>query len=57
MARAIPVVRRAREYAADRALAIWDNLGENNLWKRMLKNVIATTTMGILIFLAPENVD
>ena len=42
-------LRRARRYGADRVVEIWDSLFKNNLWKRMLKNVIATTTLGASI--------
>ncbi|KAK4692880.1 hypothetical protein P7C71_g4409, partial [Lecanoromycetidae sp. Uapishka_2] len=36
-------LQKGRRYAANRAIEIWDNLSKNNLWKRILKNVIATT--------------
>lgn len=38
--------QRGRRYVAERVLEIWDNLQKNNLWKRILKNVIATTLLG-----------
>lgn len=37
------VLQRGGRYAEKRASEIWENLGKNNLWKRMLKNVITTT--------------
>lgn len=39
-------LQKGRQYAAKRVTEIWDNLGKNNLWKRILKNVIATTLLG-----------
>ncbi|KAI9878349.1 MAG: hypothetical protein M1830_001167 [Pleopsidium flavum] len=36
-------IRKIRHNGGDRAQKIWENLGRNNLWKRMIKNVIATT--------------
>lgn len=41
-----PVAQRGRRYAAERVVEIWDNVQKNNLWKRILKNVIATTLLG-----------
>ncbi len=38
--------QRGRRYVAEKVLEIWDNLQKNNLWKRILKNVIATTLLG-----------
>jgi hypothetical protein len=40
------VLQRGRQYVAEQVTEIWDNLGKNNLWKRILKNVIATTLLG-----------
>ena len=34
------------KYVGNRVNKIWENLGENSLWKRMLKNIIATTAAG-----------
>jgi len=31
------------DYINVRSLAVWEALGKNNLWKRMLKNVVCTT--------------
>ena len=39
------VLQRGRRYAEKRAAEIWENLGKNNLWKRILKNVTATTLL------------
>ena len=41
--------QRGRRYVAERTLEIWDNLGKDNLWKRILKNVIATTLLGKML--------
>jgi len=30
----------------EHVVEIWDNLWKKNLWKRILKNVVATTTLG-----------
>ena len=35
-----------RRYGEGRAAEILENLGKNNLWKRILKNTIATTVVG-----------
>ena len=47
-----PLFQRAVLYGKKRAVAIWDHLGKNNLWKRILKNVTATTLL-ISICLIP----
>ncbi len=39
------VLHRGGRYAEKRAAEIWENLGKNNLWKRILKNVTATTLL------------
>ena len=39
------VFQRGRRFGEKRAAAIWENLGKNNLWKRILKNVTATTLL------------
>lgn len=39
-------LRRGRQYVVEQTVKIWDNLGKNNLWKRILKNVVATTIVG-----------
>ena len=39
-------LREAYKYGVKCILEIHDNLGKNNLWKRILKNVIATTIAG-----------
>lgn len=39
------VLERGRRYGEKRAAEIWENLGKNNLWKRILKNVTATTLL------------
>lgn len=39
-------LRHGRRYVVEQTVEIWDNLGKNNLWKRILKNVIATTLVG-----------
>ena len=33
-------------YGVERVVEIWESLGKNNLWRRMLKNVLATTLAG-----------
>ncbi|KAF6224387.1 hypothetical protein HO133_010964 [Letharia lupina] len=38
-------LQRGRRYGDKRAAEIWENLGKNNLWKRILKNVTATTLL------------
>ena len=43
-------LQKGRQYVAKQALEIWDSLGKNNLWKRILKNVIATTLLGQIFF-------
>lgn len=35
-----------RRYGVRRAVEILENLGKNNLWKRILKNTMATTAVG-----------
>lgn len=40
------VLQKGRRYVAARVTEILDNLGKDNLWKRILKNVIATTLLG-----------
>ena len=40
-----PVLQRVGRYGAERVADIWENLGKNNLWKRILKNVTATTLL------------
>ena len=42
------VLQRVGRHAVSQTPGIWDDLGKNNLWKRMLKNVIATTLLGTL---------
>lgn len=42
-------LQKGRQYVAKQALEIWDSLGKNNLWKRILKNVIATTLLGQIL--------
>ena len=39
-------LRRGRRHVVEQIVEIWDNLGKNNLWKRILKNVVATTIVG-----------
>ena len=39
--------QRARQIGVERAQEIFENLKKDNLWKRILKNVIATTAAGI----------
>ena len=39
------VLQRGGRYGERRASEIWENLGKNNLWKRILKNVTATTLL------------
>lgn len=39
------VLQTGRRYGEKRAAEIWENLGKNNLWKRILKNVTATTLL------------
>jgi len=40
-------IRKIRENGGDGVQKIWQNLGTNNLWKRIIKNVIATTVVGM----------
>ena len=40
-----PMLERAGRYVGQRAADIWESLGKNNLWKRILKNVTATTLL------------
>ena len=37
-----------------RALEIWKTLENNNLWKRMVKNILTTTIVGELILLTEK---
>lgn len=46
MAKEESALRHGRRYVAEYIVEIWDNLGKNNLWKRILKNVVATTIVG-----------
>ena len=39
------MLQRGGRYGQKRALEIWENLGKNNLWKRIIKNVTATTLL------------
>lgn len=39
------MLQRSGRYGERRAAEIWENLGKNNLWKRILKNVTATTLL------------
>lgn len=39
-------MEKVRQYAVKRGAEIVENLGKNNLWKRMLKNMVATTMLG-----------
>ena len=39
------MLRRSGRYGQKRAGEIWENLGKNNLWKRIVKNVTATTLL------------
>ena len=39
------LVQKGGRYGEKRAAEIWVNLGKNNLWKRILKNVAATTLL------------
>ena len=41
-------LQKGRHYVVEQGIEIWDNLGRNNLWKRILKNFIATTLLGTL---------
>lgn len=45
MAEKESVLQRGCRYGEKRAAEIWENLGKNNLWKRILKNVTATTLL------------
>ena len=45
MTEKISVLQKGRRYGEKRAAEIWENLGKNNLWKRILKNVTATTLL------------
>ena len=44
--------QKSGRYAEKQAAEIWDNLGKNNLWKRILKNVTATILL-VIISLIP----
>ena len=46
MAREESALQHGRRYVLEQIVEVWDNLGKNNLWKRILKNVIATTLLG-----------
>lgn len=39
-------MERVQRYAVKRGTEVVENLGKNNLWKRMLKNIMATTILG-----------
>ena len=40
--------QRAGHYGVNCVQKIFENLKKDNLWKRILKNVIATSTTGII---------
>ena len=46
MANEESALRHGRRYVVEQIVEMWDNLGKNNLWKRILKNVVATTLLG-----------
>ena len=46
------LLQRSGRYAEKRSAEIWESLGKNNLWRRMLKNV-TTTTLVVSICLIP----
>ena len=46
MAKEESALQRGRRYVVEQIVEIWDNLRKNNLWKRILKNVVATTLLG-----------
>ena len=46
MAKEESAPQHGRRYVVDEIVEIWDNLGKHNLWKRILKNVVATTIVG-----------
>ena len=46
MAKEESALLHGRRYVVEQMVEIWDNLGKNNLWKRILKNVVATTIVG-----------
>ena len=46
MAKEESALRHGRRYVVEQTVEMWDNLGKNNLWKRILKNVVATTLLG-----------
>lgn len=39
-------MERVQQYAVRRGTEVVENLRKNNLWKRMLKNMMATTMLG-----------
>lgn len=39
-------LRAVRRHGADYVADVLDNMGKRNLWKRMLKNTMATTAAG-----------
>ncbi len=41
--------QRAGRYGVKRVQEVFENLRKDNLWKRILKNVIATTATGTLL--------
>ena len=43
------ISQRVRRYGADRTIEIWENLFKNNLWKRILKNTVCTTVLGMYV--------
>ena len=46
MAKEESALQLGRRYVVEQIVEIWDNLGKNNLWKRIFKNVVATTLLG-----------
>lgn len=40
-----PVLKKSSRYGQKRGMEIWGNLGKNNLLKRIMKNVTATTLL------------
>ena len=54
MTKESPISQSAWQYFEKKVMEIWDNLVKNNLWKRILKNALATTILGDICFLQSD---
>jgi len=54
MVEAESAVQQGRRHVAEHASEIWVNLRKNNLWKRIVKNVITTILLGRILGNAQE---